>query len=731
MLKPLPLKGSAGRFTAQRDENGVPHIAAANWSDALYGLGYMHATDRGTQLLFARSVGSGRGTEEIAANPELAETDRFFRRIGLHLRLEEEVAALDGAIQQQLRAYCEGVNDGITSFGRSLAMRATGYKIRPWDRESVMLVGKLLSFGGLAIGQLQNERLLVSLIHAGVSEDGLRELFAPRLDNVDFSLLRQVKMANHLSDEAMELLADLPRLAGSNAWAVSPARSQSGGALLASDPHLEINRLPAIWYEAVLQWGDQYVMGATLPGCPLFAVARTQDVAWGVTYMKGDAIDYFVEDCRQGPNDQWQYRRGDQWRDFQVRRETLRPKGEAERTLCVFETEQGVLETSPDEFGAGLHLAVAWTGNYNGAGSAIATWLEVVEAKSALQAMDIVQHCPQPTLCWVFADRQGHIGLQGSGRMPRRGGDQVGLAPIPAWREENHWQGWQPPETLPRIYDPPEGFVATANEEVNPPGSLMLCTQPLSDYRKRRITDRLQQLPQATIDEMCQLQYDLYSTQADDLLQIFLPHLPEGDVKQRLAAWDRRYTPESREAALFQRLYRNVLIEVFGHEQGLGWRRMLYLSSRAGFSLMVLTAADRLLARDESVWWHGQDKGQLIRKACEKLEGEADPPWSEVNNFHFADRFFGNHRVGRMLGFNSRRHPMPGCHATPFQGHVMQTATRETTFAPSYHLVTDMGTDEAWTNLPGGPSESRFSRYYNSDVPRWLNGDYKRLAVKA
>lgn len=739
LVKHLHLKGVENRFTATRDENGVPHITAENWLNALYGLGYVHAVDRGTQLLFSRSVASGRATEEIADRAELLETDRFFRRIGLHRRLPEEVAALSGSIQEQLGAYCEGVNAGLVGLGRSLAMRATGFQTCPWDRESVMLVGKLLSFGGLAVGQMQNERLLVELVHAGVNEEGLRELFAPRLDDVDFELLRQVKIANSLSDEALELITDLPRLAGSNAWAVSPARSQSGHALLASDPHLEINRLPAIWYEAVLRWEDRYVMGATLPGCPLFAVARTNDVAWGVTYMKGDAIDYFIEDCRPAhvadppePTSSgapWQYRRGDDWRDFQVREEIIGRKGAAAETLYIYENEQGILETDPNRSGPGLYLSAAWTGNYDGAGSAIATWLEVIATRSAAEAMDVVRDCPQPTLCWVFADRAGHIGLQGCGRMPRRGGGQIGLAPAPAWREENHWQGWLPVETLPRIYDPAEGFVATANEDVNPPGTLLLCTQPLGDYRKRRIVDVLRSLPQATVEDMCRLQYDLTSTQAESLLQIFLPHLPEGEVKSRLEAWDRRYAPESREAALFQRLYRNVLVETFGHERGLGWRRMLHLSSRAGYSLMLLTAADQLLAKEESVWWHGRSKGEIIRAAYEKLQDYQDHAWSEVNNFHFTDRFFGSHRVGRMLGFNSGQHPMPGCHATPFQGHVLQTATRETTFAPSYHFVTDLGHDEAWTNLPGGPSESRFSRYYKNDAVRWLNGDYKRLAA--
>ena len=67
-------------------------------------------------------------------------------------------------------------------------------------------------------------------------------------------------------------------------------------------------------------------MGATLPGCPLFAVARTERLAWGVTYMKGDTSDYFIEDCRRGGATGWQYRRGDNWLDFSVREETISRK---------------------------------------------------------------------------------------------------------------------------------------------------------------------------------------------------------------------------------------------------------------------------------------------------------------------------------------------------------------------------------------------------------------------
>ncbi len=157
-----------------------------------------------------------------------------------------------------------------------------------------------------------------------------------------------MNIASQLSDEALELITDLPRLAGSNAWAVSPKRSATGSALIASDPHLEVNRLPAIWYEAELHWGDDgehYVMGATLPGCPLFAVARTRELSWGVTYLKGDTSDYFIEDCRGSDDGRWQYRRGQEWIDFQVREERIARKGHAAEVMHILHNEQGTLES--------------------------------------------------------------------------------------------------------------------------------------------------------------------------------------------------------------------------------------------------------------------------------------------------------------------------------------------------------------------------------------------------
>jgi len=731
MMKPIDIGNKRRPFIAVRNKYGIPHIEAESWLSCLYGLGYVHAIDRPTQMLFARAVARGTAAERISDKQDFLDTDQYFRRAGLYLHLKEEVAKLDDKTFSELTAYCEGLNDAMEEAGRSLPMWATGFDPQPWTQESVLLIGNLLSFGGLAVGQQQSERLLLELVQLGIDKERLKELFTPHLDNVDFNLLHKIKIAHRLADEALELIADLPRLAGSNAWAVAPERSGSGAPLLAGDPHLEVNRLPAIWYEAVLKWKQHYVMGATLPGCPLFGVGRTQALAWSVTYLKGDTSDYFIEDCRPGGVNGWQYRRGNNWLDFSVRQESINRKDNPPLEIPIYYNELGTLECDPEKTGSGLYLSLAWAGSKEGSGQSIASWLRLLDCDNVRAAMYAVRATPHPTLHWIFADREGHIGSQASGWIPRRRSGQSGLVPAPGWLEENHWRGWIPSDKLPSSYDPPEGFVVAANESVNRPDGPIINTLFLPNYRYRRICERLHELPQATIDDFKDLQYDVVSLQARDLLKIFLPHLPEGAVKDRLANWSCQYTADSHEASLFQRLYRNILLEIFGQSSreqgGIGWRRMFYLASRIGYSTMVITAIDALLQKDSSTWWQQRDKASMIRKACEALREKDDQPWSAVNAFRFTNRFFEGHRAGRLLGFHTGEFSIPGNFATPFQGHLLRAAKRESTFAPSYHFITDLSTDEAWTNLPGGPRESRFSKYYKIDITRWSRGEYKLL----
>lgn len=727
-MQSIRVKDGPDALLIERDENGVPRIWAPDWETGWWGLGYMHAIDRGTQMFFSRSVASGRGAEEIAASDELLETDRFFRRWNLSEGIDEECQKVPAPFARELDAYCDGVNKGLAANGRTWPVWATGYRPSPWNRGAVLLVGQLLSFGGLAVSQLENERLLLELIQEDrVDDERLRELFAPMLDRADLSLLRTIRMARKLSDEALDLLTDLPRLAGSNAWALGSQKSASGFPLLASDPHLEMNRLPAIWYEASMQCGDEWVAGATLPGCPLFSVARNRRLAWGVTYLKSDTVDFFMEDCRAGGETGWQYRREETWHDFRRREEKIEVKHGKSQDVTVYENDQGILEADPDE--PGIYLSMAWTGKAPGFWRAIATWMELPRTKTVDAARSVVRDCPQPSLCFVLADREGSIGMQTCGRFPIRAAGDTGMIPTPAWDPARHWKGIDPASMNPGVTNPDCGYVATANEAIDDPAGRLLCTQILPDYRKRRLDQVLANRATFDLDAMEDLQYDVLSVQAQDLLPVFLEALPESELKNRLAAWDCQYAPESRGAALFQTLYRHVAVEIFGNdESGLGRLRMTALASRIAFSQMVATAVDRTLLKRESSWWRDRDKGEMIRAAAERAAKEPNRTWGEINYFQFIDRYFGGFSVAQLLGTRSPRYGMPGCFATVFQGYVLLSTRRESTFAPSYHFVADLGTDEARTNLPGGPSENLFSQLYKNDAERWLTGEYKRLA---
>ena len=170
--------------------------------------------------------------------------------------------------------------------------------------------------------------------------------------------------------------------------------------------------------EGVLNGAFLWIAALVLPLVPI-GIVGTRRLAWGVTYFKGDTCDYFIEDCRKEKG-AWQYRRGSQWSDFDVREEIIERKGSEPETLHVHFNDLGTLDCDPDADGPGYYLLSKWTGDGEGAARSLTTWLGLVHCGDTLSAMAKVRELPQPTLCWVFADGDGHIGKQVSGWFPLR-----------------------------------------------------------------------------------------------------------------------------------------------------------------------------------------------------------------------------------------------------------------------------------------------------------------------
>ena len=101
-------------LTITRDDNGVPHIEAIDIKGAMWGSGYAHAVDRGTQLMMMRILGQGRLCELLSDTDESLKIDRFFRRANWHRNLDKEVSKLDEKSLLLCQAYCDGINDGLS-----------------------------------------------------------------------------------------------------------------------------------------------------------------------------------------------------------------------------------------------------------------------------------------------------------------------------------------------------------------------------------------------------------------------------------------------------------------------------------------------------------------------------------------------------------------------------------------------------------------------------------------
>ena len=714
--------GESGRAPAidvVRDEHGVPHVRGTTDVDLYRGLGFCHARDRGLQMLLGRILGQGRASELLESSAEMLALDTFFRRLHPAAGAGAEIERLGAQARVLLDAYCDGANRAFD--GRApWELRLLGYRLEPWRSEDSILLSRLMGYVNLAQSQAEMERLLLEMVQAGVPPGHLAELFPTVPADADWELLRRIELGGRLVPEALRWAAALPRALASNNWALSGRRTRSGRAMLASDPHLEVNRLPAVWSEIVLERGERYCMAATIPGIPGVAIGRTNDLAWGPTYSFMDAVDSWMEDCRDGC-----YRRlvggVDRWLPFEVRTETVTRKGKDEVLLRFFENEHGVLDGDPTV--PGLYLTTRWaSGTGTGAGSleALAGLLQAPDVEAGMALLGAVE------TAWnfVLADRHGGIGYQMSGRMPRRRPGWNGLLPAAGWDPENDWQGFVPAAELPRTVDPASGFVVTANDDLNHLGRARPINLPMGSYRAERIAALLATRDDWDVASVAALQLDVVSPQAECFMAVLRPLLPDTRHGAILRDWDHRYEPASRGACLFECFYRALVRDVFGRV--CGTTVVDFIQGETAIVADFYANFDAVLLRAESVWYGDEGRDAAFRRiAAEALVGPLET-WGERQRVHIRHLLLGG-RVPSWVGFDGGPIALPGGRATIRQGQVYRSGGRETTFAPSVRLVTDFAEPAAHTSLAGGPSDRRFSRWYRSGLDAWLAGRLKTL----
>ncbi len=698
------------QVTLERDDTGTIHVRAERIDGLMWGLGFAQALDRPLQLCMMRILGQGRAAEVLDGGDETVEIDKFFRRMNWGGNTSSQVAELTPSSKTALQAYVDGINARLLA-KPPLELRLLGYRPEPWRIEDTIMLTRLIGYISLAQSQGEMERLLIQMVQSGLPKEKLDAFFGKEhLGGLDEALIKKVE----LTERIVPMWTGVPPMVASNNWVVAPKKSASGAAMLANDPHLEINRLPSVWYEVALSsaagwWG----IGATMPGLPGLIIGRSNDLSWGATYSFLDATDSWIEDTKDG-----QYRRGDEWHDFDVRRETIARKGKEPLEVTFYENEHGVLDGEP----GGYKLCTRWAASTSGPAS-IESIVQMFEADSVEAGMRALGQV-EASFNWVLADREGNIGFQMSGLAPKRRDGISGLVPLPGWDSANDWRGYHDPEDLPRCVNPDCGYFATANQDLNEYGKVRPLNLNQGPYRADRIKEVLAQSNQISIADMQRLQLEVYSRQAAEYMALLRPLLPDTEVGKLLRDWDCCYDLASQGAFIFEVFYRAMVEDVFGAD--FGRVNLGYVLDETGMLADFFVNFDTVLLSESSPWFGEGGREAHLRRALNVALETTPQRWGQDRQLPLSHILFGG-KLPAWLGFDRGPFELKGGRATVHQGQIYRSGNRQTSFAPSIRFITDFTESSVHTSLAGGPSDRRFSKWYNSDFASWLAGSLKRI----
>ena len=739
----LPVAGLSAPVTVIRDAQGVPHISAADLHDLFLAQGYVTAQDRLWQMDMSRRYASGE-LSEILGEPFLR-LDRRQRVLGLRATAERMVAATSPEQRAQVQAYVDGVNAFLRSHtGRlPLEFRVLRYQPRPWTLADCYVIGLNMSelLSHPIDSQVVREKVLArlgaertaDLYPARSGRDhppGVdpKELPPPTSRDEDdddqgdeparaSSVSRALPPA---SEQVLRAVLSGEFTPGSNDWVVAGARTVSGKPLLSNDMHLP-HSIPNVWYEAQLEAGDFDVAGVTLPGSPYVVAGHNRHIAWGFTALVADVHDLFVETF----NAAGQYQTPQGWQRPEHRREVIHVKGKPDAVLDVVVTRHGPIVT-PLIAGERRHLALQWTA-YDVAAFRF-PFFDLNRARDWEEFRQAFSPLISPVLNVVYADSDGHIGYQAVGRIPvRKTGD--GTLPVAGADGAHDWTGYIPFDALPRVFDPPSGALATANNRVTPDGYPYFVTaQWFPPYRAERIYQVLESGRRFSPADMLELETDIHSDFDRYCAERFVSavdHAAKASPRARRAAdlmrgWDGRLSLDSVAATLETRARAELLRLLLRSRLGPLWDELTVPERPA---LMSGSGLEEILLHEPARWlppaYH--DYNQLLAAAVEAAVGEKEAPrdlaswrWGDASPIVLAHPLLGRIPVLSRWAGPGRQPQSGGSYTVKQVGRA---------FGPSQRMTVDFSDfDRSTLNLVTGESGQILSPHFTDQWKAWYEG---------
>lgn len=549
---------------------------------------------------------------------------------------------------------------------------------------------------------------------------------------------------------------------GSNSWVVAGAHTATGKPLLANDPHLG-PRIPSIWYQAGLHCRVRSaacpydVTGYTFSGLPGVVIGHNDRVAWGFTNLAPDVADLYLERTKGDT-----YEVDGAYRPMEVRTEEIKVAGRAAERLSVRATRHGpivsgVLDNAtravPGAAAAagepkdGLEAALRWTALDPGRTADALLLLNTARNFQEFRAAAALFEVPAQNM--VYADVDGNIGYQAPGRIPVRAkGD--GTWPAKGWTSEAEWTGFIPFDELPSAYNPPEGYIVTANNAATGPGYDHFLTSDWAyGHRSQRITQRIREALAAgkmTAATMGDIQMDTANTLAPTLV----PHLlragvPDGEIRELLETWDRTQGPDSAAAAYFNAVWRHLLSRTFDDELPEGgrptggdrWYEVVRgLLDRPADPFWDDTRTPAAETMDDTLRAAMTDARAELRERLGGTPGEWR--WGDLHTLELTNETFGTSGIGPVEWlFNRGPLRLGGGKDAVDATGWNATKGYEVDWVPSMRMVVDLADLDRsrWVNLTGASGHA-FHAAYADQAELWGTGGttpmrHTERAVKA
>lgn len=469
----LRVAGIAEPVALKRDDNGVVYIEAKTDKDAFFGLGYAHAQDRMWQLELQRRIAKGT-LSEIFGGVRLGQ-DSWMRALGLYPSAEQAWLQLSPEAQASLTAYASGINSYLANTSQ-LPVEFEYLQVipQPWTEVDSLAWAKVFALNlannmWAEIGSMARSKL--------VDNPAVRTLLQIQSDSEHTTVTtEQFKKMQTQVDALLgmknQLETDLKvggKFVGSNAWVVAGKYTQSGKPLLANDPHVGL-QIPSVWYMADLQGDTLDVAGMTLVGMPMVIFGQNASIAWGGTAMGADVQDLYIE--RVNPDNPKQYFHQGEWRDFDVRYESIDVKAEMPASLRekqqpakikIRSTVNGpVISDFKGPFE--VPLTLKWTALI-AKDTTYESFYRLNFAQNWQEFNEALSYHVAPTMNMLYADGQNNIGYVAAGKIPIRANSK-GKTPNSGENAKFGWTGYIPFELLPKSFNPPQGYIISANNKI-------------------------------------------------------------------------------------------------------------------------------------------------------------------------------------------------------------------------------------------------------------------------